>query len=189
VRFAGAGVFALALLLYAALMPLGLAQWDTGEMQTVPYILGIAHPPGFPLYVLIGWLWSHALPLGDVASRLTGLSAVCGAAAAYLAYRAARELDAPPAAGLLAGALFALAPLVVRHVTRAGVEPLLVLCVGLAVVAGLRFARRGSPPTPATSSAGGRSWPSRRGRRAPAWRCWGWRCWSSAGPRWAWDWR
>ncbi len=144
-RFLGAGVGALALLLYALLMPIGLAQWDTGEMQTVPAILGIAHPPGFPLYVLVGWLWSHLIPLGEVATRLTALGAVCGAAAAYLAYRTARELVAPPAAGVLAGALFGLAPLVVEHVTRAGVEPLLVLCVGLAVWAGLRFARTGSP--------------------------------------------
>jgi 4-amino-4-deoxy-L-arabinose transferase-like glycosyltransferase len=144
-RLAGAAVFGLALLLYAALMPLGLAQWDTGEMQTVPYILGIAHPPGFPLYVLLGWAWSHAVPFGEVATRLTLLSALCGAGAAYLAYRAARELEAPPAAALLSGALFALAPLVVQHVTRAGVEPLLALCVGLAVCAGLRFERTGSP--------------------------------------------
>jgi hypothetical protein len=144
-RIAGAAVFGLALLLYGCLVPLGLAQWDTGEMQTVPYILGIAHPPGFPLYVLLGWVWSHALPFGEVATRLTLLSAVCGAGAAYLAYRAARELEAPPAAALLAGGLFALAPLVVQHVTRAGVEPLLALCVGLAVWAGLRFGRTGSP--------------------------------------------
>lgn len=144
-RIAGPALFGLALLLYAALMPLGLAQWDTGEMQTVPYILGIAHPPGFPLYVLLGWLWSHALPFGEVATRLTALSALCGAGAVYLAYRAARELEAPPAAALASGALFGLAPLVVRHVTRAGVEPLLALCVGLAVCAGLRFARTGAP--------------------------------------------
>lgn len=153
-RFAGAAVFALALLLYAALVPLGLAQWDTGEMQTVPYILGIAHPPGFPLYVLLGWVWSHALPFGEVATRLTLLSALCGAGAAYLAYRAARELEAPPAAALASGALFALAPLVVQHVTRAGVEPLLALCAGLAVCAGLRFERTGSPRALAVAALG-----------------------------------
>lgn len=70
-RAAGAGVFALALLLYAALLPIGLAQWDPGEMQTVPFILGIPHAPGFPLYVLAGWLWSHLVPFGEVATRMT----------------------------------------------------------------------------------------------------------------------
>ncbi|MCS7260534.1 MAG: DUF2723 domain-containing protein [Anaerolineae bacterium] len=43
---------------------------DSGEFQFVPYILGIAHPTGYPLYVLLGWVWSHLLPWGDVAYRM-----------------------------------------------------------------------------------------------------------------------
>lgn len=144
-RRIGAGVFALVLVLYAALLPIGLSQWDPGEMQTVPFILGIPHAPGFPLYVLTGWLWSHAIPLGDVATRMTVLSAVCGAAAAYLAYRTAFELSGSLAAAILAAALFALAPVVVVHVTRAGVEPMMTLLIALAVFAALRFSRGGSP--------------------------------------------
>lgn len=42
---------------------------DTAEYQTVPYILGIAHPTGFPAYTLAGWAWSHALAFGTVAWR------------------------------------------------------------------------------------------------------------------------
>jgi hypothetical protein len=139
------GVFALVLVLYGVLLPIGLSQWDPGEMQTVPFILGIPHAPGFPLYVLAGWLWSHAIPLGDVATRMTVLSAVCGAAAAYLAYRAAFELSGSLAAAILAAALFALAPIVVVHVTRAGVEPMMTLLIALAVFSALRFSRTGSP--------------------------------------------
>ncbi len=36
------------------------ASWDTAELQGVPYILGISHPTGFPFYVLLGYVWSHA---------------------------------------------------------------------------------------------------------------------------------
>jgi hypothetical protein len=144
VKLVGAGVFALALAFYAALLPIGVSQWDPGEMQTVPYILGIPHPPGFPLYVLTGWLWTHVVPLGDVATRMTALSALCGALAAYVLFRAACELGASRAAAVLGAALFALAPIVVVHVTRAGVEPMLVLLVGIAVWAALRRARTGS---------------------------------------------
>jgi hypothetical protein len=37
------------------LMP-GVGFWDTAEFQTVPPILGTAHPTGYPTYVLLGWV-------------------------------------------------------------------------------------------------------------------------------------
>jgi hypothetical protein len=57
---------------------------DGGEFQFVPYILGIAHPPGYPLYLLLGWAWSHALPVGDVAYRMNLFSAFWAAVAVGL---------------------------------------------------------------------------------------------------------
>jgi hypothetical protein len=153
VRAVGAGVFVLALILYAALIPIGVAQWDPGEMQTVPYILGIPHPPGFPLYVLTGWLWTHVVPFGEVATRMTLLSALCGALAAYLLFRTAYELCGSLGAAALGAALFALAPIAVVHVTRAGVEPMLVLLVAFALWAALRYARSGSPRALVVASA------------------------------------
>jgi hypothetical protein len=36
---------------------------DSGELATVAYTLGIAHPTGYPLFTLVGWIFSH-LPLG-----------------------------------------------------------------------------------------------------------------------------
>jgi hypothetical protein len=59
---------------------------DSGEFQFVPYIAGIAHPTGYPLYTMLGWLWSHALPLGDVAYRMNLFSALGAAAAVTLLY-------------------------------------------------------------------------------------------------------
>src|SRR5262249_4886021 len=54
------------------------------ELVTASYTLGIAHPPGYPLYVLLGKAWS-LLPLGgDVAHRYNLFSALCGALAAAL---------------------------------------------------------------------------------------------------------
>ncbi|MBI4547344.1 MAG: DUF2723 domain-containing protein [Ignavibacteriae bacterium] len=35
---------------------------DSGELATVAYTLGVAHPTGYPLFTLIGWIFSH-LPL------------------------------------------------------------------------------------------------------------------------------
>jgi hypothetical protein len=59
---------------------------DSGEFQFVPYIAGIAHPTGYPLYTMLGWLWSHVLPLGDVAYRMNLFSALWAALAVSLLY-------------------------------------------------------------------------------------------------------
>ncbi len=53
---------------------------DSGELITSAYTLGIAHPPGYPLYVLMGYVASHLLG-GEVAWRVNLLSAFWGAAA------------------------------------------------------------------------------------------------------------
>ncbi len=51
---------------------------DPGQFQYVSSVLGIPYPPGFPLYVLLGYLWSF-LPLGTLAYRMNLLSAFFGA--------------------------------------------------------------------------------------------------------------
>ena len=43
--------------------------WDGGEFIAASYILGVPHPPGSPLYILIGRLFS-LFPLGEVAWRV-----------------------------------------------------------------------------------------------------------------------
>lgn len=50
---------------------------DGGDLITAAYTLGVPHPPGYPTYCLLGWLFAH-LPLGDVAWRLN-LMSVTGA--------------------------------------------------------------------------------------------------------------
>ena len=52
---------------------------DGSELATVPYVLGLAHSPGYPLYTWMGFLFSHLLPFGDVAHRINLMSAVLGA--------------------------------------------------------------------------------------------------------------
>jgi tetratricopeptide (TPR) repeat protein len=54
---------------------------DSGELTIVAHTLGIAHPSGYPLYTLLGRLFT-LLPWGSLAWRLNLLSAVCAAVAA-----------------------------------------------------------------------------------------------------------
>ncbi|HKU66664.1 MAG TPA: DUF2723 domain-containing protein [Candidatus Baltobacteraceae bacterium] len=46
-----------------------IAFWDTGEMQTVPWIFGIPHPTGFPAYVLFAGAFAHVFAIGTPAWR------------------------------------------------------------------------------------------------------------------------
>jgi hypothetical protein len=84
---------------------------DSGELVAVAYLLGVAHPPGYPLHALLGKLLTF-LPLGSVAWRVNLLSALCDAGAALLLFRAVGLLTGNLPAGLLAAGAFAFAPLV-----------------------------------------------------------------------------
>ena len=78
--------------LYAVTLAPTVLAGDGGEFQFVPYLLGVAHPTGYPLYTALGWLWSHLLPLGDVAYRMNLFSALWAALAVALLYPLTRSL-------------------------------------------------------------------------------------------------
>ena len=79
-RLAPVFVFAVSLLLYLRTLLPGMAFDDWGEMQTVPHVLGIAHPTGYPTYILTAWLF-ELLPFGSIAFRANLFAAVCVAVA------------------------------------------------------------------------------------------------------------
>lgn len=58
---------------------------DSGELVTAAYTLGIAHPPGFPLYTILGKLFTF-IPLGTIAWRVNLMSAFFGALTIALLY-------------------------------------------------------------------------------------------------------
>lgn len=58
---------------------------DSGELVTAAYTLGIAHPPGFPLYTILGKIFTF-IPLGTIAWRVNLMSAFFGALTISLLY-------------------------------------------------------------------------------------------------------
>jgi hypothetical protein len=50
---------------------------DGNELATVPYVLGLAHSPGYPFYTWLGKVFTW-LPVGDVAHRMNLMSALTG---------------------------------------------------------------------------------------------------------------
>ncbi len=73
-------VFAASLALYARTVAPGLLDGDEGEFQTNIYKLGVSHT-GYPLFFLLGKLWTILLPIGTIATRANLFSAFWGALA------------------------------------------------------------------------------------------------------------
>ena len=60
---------------------LSQAGGDTAEFQTVSWVLGTAHPTGYPAFVILGFIATHLLPFGDPAYRMNLLQALLAAGA------------------------------------------------------------------------------------------------------------
>ena len=84
-RWVGVGVFLLTLGMYIKTMAPAVSFWDCGEFIATSYILGVPHPPGSPLYVLLGRIFS-LVPIGDIAARVTFMSALSSALAVWFVY-------------------------------------------------------------------------------------------------------
>jgi tetratricopeptide (TPR) repeat protein len=75
-------VFVVVLAMYVRTMAASVSFWDCGEFIACAHILGIPHPPGAPLYGLLGRLFSLLPVFETVARRVNFLSALSGALAA-----------------------------------------------------------------------------------------------------------
>src|SRR5487761_2306321 len=82
---------------------------DAGELIGAVATGGVIHPPGYPLYALLGRLFVH-LPFGTIAWRLNFMSALCDAGAAGVLCYAVARWSRSLWAGIAAGALFAFSP-------------------------------------------------------------------------------
>lgn len=83
---------------------------DSGELTAAVGTLGIPHPSGYPLYVMLGHLWTRLLFMADVALAMSLLSAVCAAGAAAGLYHVARLAGISRAGAALAALLLAVGP-------------------------------------------------------------------------------
>jgi tetratricopeptide (TPR) repeat protein len=115
---------------------------DSGELVAAAATLGIPHPSGYPLYVLLGKLWITLLPMGSVAWRMSLFSAASAAAAAAVLYRVGRELRLTAPAALTAALTAALSPSFWGEANVQRVYALNALSLALATWAAVRWYRR-----------------------------------------------
>jgi hypothetical protein len=103
--------------------------WDTGEMQTVPFMLGLAHPTGYPAEILLGWLFTHLVPIGDPAIRMNLFCVLCIVASTAACCELARTFGASPFVSALCAICYSLTPVVWEHATHTDVtDPAIAFC-------------------------------------------------------------
>ena len=100
-------VAGLVLLVYILTLAPTVTFWDAGEFIAAAKTLGIPHPPGTPLFVMIAHVWAIVFPLGEYAVKTNLLSALLSALGAgfffLIAHESIRVMTAelPPATGRL----------------------------------------------------------------------------------------
>src|SRR5512139_4024517 len=82
----GTALFFIAFFTYASTVPPVQVFGDPSEYTFIPWILGIAHPPGYASYTLLAALWQRLVPIGSVAFRTHLLASTVGALSATLVY-------------------------------------------------------------------------------------------------------
>lgn len=120
---------------------------DTFEFQVVAPQLGIAHPTGYPLYLLLGKLWTLLIPWGSVAWRLNVSTAVYALLAVTFLYLAGLRLLRQPVAALLGAVALGLTPTFWRQAIAAEVYALHALFVSGALLLALTLQQQPALPT------------------------------------------
>lgn len=107
---------------------------DGGDLITAARTLGIPHPPGYPTYTLLAWLFTR-LPAGSIAYRVHLLSAASAALAVGLLCRTVQVLlpdeESPGALSVATALTAAFAPLLWSQAVIAEVYALLTLLAAL----------------------------------------------------------
>jgi len=85
-RILAAIVLVFSFLIYFMTMSPTVSFWDCGEFIATSYTLGVPHPPGSPLYLIIGRIFSMLPFNDDIAFRVNMISPIVSAVAVMLLY-------------------------------------------------------------------------------------------------------
>ena len=116
----GLAVFFTALVLYGSGCAFTVQGGDAGEFMTLAATGGVAHPPGYPLFV---WMLRlcNLLPVANVAWKASFAAAVFAAGALALLHDSVRRLSGSTVAGFAAAVALGLSPTFWRYATVAEV--------------------------------------------------------------------
>jgi len=143
--------------LYALTAPHSVALEDDGLFILSSNFLGIEHPPGYPLFTLVGHLFS-GLPFGRVAYRVHLASTLFGALSCAMLWMCARALSLGRLAAYLAAFGLGVSPVFWSQAIIAEVYTLNTFFLLLLVYLGLRACPPGADAAPGTARAAYLPW-------------------------------
>jgi hypothetical protein len=82
----GALVFLFCFVIYRLTVQPTLSYWDCGEFIACAYILGIPHPPGSPVFIVLGRIFSILPFVSDICLRINMISVISSAVAVLFGY-------------------------------------------------------------------------------------------------------
>jgi hypothetical protein len=133
--YVGAVTSLLAVLaLYGSSLAPTVQGFDSAELTVGAHTLGFVHPPGYPVYMVLGHLFSR-IPIGNVGLRLNLMSAVFGSLTAFTLYRLLYVQTRAWATSLVTTLLFATAPYLWSQAVQAEVYTLHTLLIAAALLA------------------------------------------------------
>jgi hypothetical protein len=130
-RLASLCWFVAFLALYVRTAAPSVLSGDSAEFQMAAALLGVPHPTTYPLYVLLGKLATLVIPIGDLAYRVTLVSAGAAASGVAIFLLLAREVTESLPAALLGALALGVAPGLWNAATIAEVYALLLLLLAL----------------------------------------------------------
>jgi hypothetical protein len=128
---------------YLTLAP-GVVGYDSAELVTGSYTLGIVHPTGYPFYLLLGKLFTY-LPIRSVAFRVNLLSAVLAVLSVLLLCCLIYKITGSILASWAGGLFLAFAHTFWQMGTVAEVYTLHTALLGLTLLMVLRWSESPSP--------------------------------------------
>jgi len=126
-RIVVALAFLIPMLTYVFSLSHDVASRDLAEMQGVPYLLGIPHATGYPIFVLLGWLFSHAVAVDSLAYRMNLFGALCMSLTCVVGVITAIRIGIGPVTSLGAFLCFAWARSIWMHGAQADTQDLALL--------------------------------------------------------------
>lgn len=119
---------------------------DSGELIVAACTLGVPHPPGFPLYTMLGKLFC-LLPFGSAAWRVNLMSGFFGAATCFVLFYFLKRLGCYPLIALVSAWALAFSKLFWSQSVIAEVYTLHTFLLALLFLLALQL-RNTSPPKP-----------------------------------------
>lgn len=99
-------IFILLFFIYTYTVAPSIYDGDSGELTAAVQSLGLAHPTGFPLYIITGKIFSLLVPIRDVAYKLNIFSSILTATAAVFLFLVLRNFLISRIAALSSSLIF-----------------------------------------------------------------------------------